>query len=75
MVQYILQTWCMYVIAFVLRFIKYVRLHAYNSSGPITVYELSRAQKLEIRSCQLFTFTQEIKTYKTIPPQTDAFYL
>ena len=57
----------LYVTAYVLRFIECVKPRVSKVTGPITVNELSKAQTLWIQSCQLSTYSKEIKNLKNNP--------
>lgn len=65
----------LYVTAFVLRFIEYVKSHVSKSTGPITVCELNKAQRLWIKSCQLSAFSQEIKNLQNNPTSNKCLLL
>ena len=65
--RYSTLTKLLYVTAYVLRFVGYVKSHVSKPAGPITVNELSKAQTLWIRSCQLSAFSKEINNLKNNP--------
>jgi len=65
--RYSTLTKLLYVTAYVLQFIECVKLHVSKPAGPITVHELGKAQMLWIQSCQLSTFSKEIKNLKSNP--------
>ena len=56
-----------FLIFYVLRFIECVKPRVSKVTGPITVNELSKAQTLWIQSCQLSTYSKEIKNLKNNP--------
>ena len=65
--RYSTLTKLLYVTAYVLRFVGYIKSHVSKPAGPITVNELSKAQTLWIRSCQLSAFSKEINNLKNNP--------
>ena len=65
--RYSTLTKLLYVTVYVLRFIEYVKLCESKTTGPITVNELSMAQTLWIRNCQLSAFSKEINNLKNSP--------
>ena len=65
--RYSTLTKLLYVTAYVLRFIECVKPHVSKATGPITVTELSKAQTLWIQSCQLSSFSKEIKNLNNKP--------
>ena len=65
--RYSTLTKLLYVTAYVLRFIACVKPRVSKVTSPITVNELSKAQTLWIQSCQLSTYSKEIKNLKNNP--------
>ena len=62
--RYSTLTKLLYVTAYVLRFIECIKSCVYKCTGPITS-ELSKAQLLWIRSCQISSFSKEITNLKS----------
>ena len=58
----------LYVTAYILRFIEYIKSRVYKYTGPITTSELSKAQLLWIRHCQSSSFFKEITNLKQNSP-------
>ena len=58
----------LYVTAYILRLIEYIKSRVYKYTGPITTSELSKAQLLWIRHCQSSSFFKEITNLKQNSP-------